>query len=801
MLRSFGIFFASVALFGCAPPQGDAYVIDLDPEADFEASPYTGWTRAHYEAVFGRLVHGYANHLSPRKGRAVLPGLEGGWTQVEGVSRMMPAIGAWLSNPENPSVIEVEGQRIDLVELSLQTLHTIQNPDDSERWPALRDVWFQGNVEAAYVAQFLVNTRGRVWDRLSEEDRGRLSRWLTAANAEEEVYSNNWNLFPVMRNVARNQLGLDSDDTSTDAYLDKIDDLYEGDGFYGDGVRPNFDYYQSFVFHPELLHWAWWEGDRDPTRKERIVKRSQAYLHHLPYFFSSTGAAIPFGRSLSYRTAVTAPIAVAVQAGFSPHDPGLDRRMISGNLSFHLGGDTTSTKYMISDENVVTIGYLGETLRVREGYISTGSPYFGTRALQVLALPRDHEFWTATEEPLPADTASFDHVVPAPSFALFGNGPTEPTNLWNGGNHSEVPTYSKLNYSSHFTFSRVQADGQDAYDSALSASPDGDTFWARGPSFDSAVGHGFVYNRSAFDTHGALASQAGVSFGDVLVRASCVDPGVVEGKGPIRLFEGGHPVKVDSVDEEDPESVPYTRVSGGDSLWEYVESSTGHVMIAALYGFDMTVPAHAFKGDDGLNLVHRRSIQPAVATRNPNAQAHCVASLHVSRLAPFDPALERKRLTYLSFNEALRRFSFTIDDEVRAMVSLAVWPDPVVVSVGGHLFEGPVRYARVNSGGERMAATGATEISDDAALHFVSSAGPATVLIDRVEGRIETSAPGYFGAPNVVHVWGLEVGGAWADITGEVMNDGDGLTISPDVWARFATDQELTLATFFFETG
>ncbi len=96
-----------LAALGCGPGPSEAYVIDTSPLDDLAASPYTGWTRAHYEAVFGRLCVGFVAHRSPGGGRVVLPN-PGGWAEVEGVSRMMFALGAWLADPNNPAVIEVD---------------------------------------------------------------------------------------------------------------------------------------------------------------------------------------------------------------------------------------------------------------------------------------------------------------------------------------------------------------------------------------------------------------------------------------------------------------------------------------------------------------------------------------------------------------------------------------------------------------------------------------------------------------------------------------------------------------------
>jgi len=799
----------------CGPGGSNAYPIDPSPALDWEASPYTGWTRAHYEAVFGRLCAGFVAHRTEGGARVMLPN-PGGWAEIEGVSRMMLAIGPWLSNPENAEVIEVDGQEIDLAELSRQTLVALSDPEGDERWPALQPDYFQGNVEAAYVAQFVVQTEDRVWWRMSTEERQQLMDWLEAADAEQEVYTNNWNLFPVMRNVARLHYGYPVDVTSTDAYLDRIEQEYVGDGWYGDGATHNLDWYNSFVLQPEMMFWALHEGHRDRERAERIVTRLRAYLHHLPYLFDAQGRAVAFGRSLTYRTAILAPLALALQADVSPLSPGQARRLISGNLSYHMRGDPASTDAMIRDDDVVTIGYLDERPSVRDSYISSGSPYFATRVLQVLALPRDHDFWMAREAPLPAEQGAFEHVMPAPALTTFTRGDGEPVVLWNGGNQATGSTYAKLDYSSHFPFQRVAVDGSTAYDAALAATPDGSTFWLRGPAFEAIVAPGLVLNRSAFEGNEAIASRAGVNVGDVLLRLGCVDPGVTTDDRGLRLFEGAHPVALDPVVLPDPDEPPtgarrpveIVRRSGGEALWEYARSSTGSVMIAALWGYDMTIPAHAFKGHTELNLVHEQSVQPAIATRVPSQGPQCVASLQLARVERFDPAEVRARVREVVVDEDARTFRLGLDEgadgggTVDVWVSLATWVEPGGVELVGFQLEGPVRYARVERGGRRVVAAGATAIRDpDGIVTFEvePGGGPATVSVDLDAGRITTDVPGRFGGLEAIAIAGLDVDGGWTDRTDEVVLDGDGLWLPAEVLEAHTTAQALTMGTFRVE--
>ena len=59
---------------------------------------------------------------------------------------------------------------------------------------------------------------------------------------------------------------------------------------------------------------------------------------------------------------------------------------------------------------MLSVGYGYPNLFVSEGYNSAGSPYWAMKAFLPLALPAEHPFWTAEEEP----SKEFDAPVPLP---------------------------------------------------------------------------------------------------------------------------------------------------------------------------------------------------------------------------------------------------------------------------------------------------------------------------------------------------------------------------------------------------
>ena len=98
------------------------------PDFDFELSPRTGWTRAHWEYVLARMTYGYAR-IAERSGspaRVLYPddrrGLPDSVDAIESFARIASAWGAWLRNPSNPATLTFQGHEINLETLLRKAL-------------------------------------------------------------------------------------------------------------------------------------------------------------------------------------------------------------------------------------------------------------------------------------------------------------------------------------------------------------------------------------------------------------------------------------------------------------------------------------------------------------------------------------------------------------------------------------------------------------------------------------------------------------------------------------------------------
>ncbi len=351
------------------------------------------------------------------------------------------------------------------------------NPAHPAYWGEAGD-YDQRLVEMAVFGTGMCLAPERFFFSLPEAARVNLQNWLNQINLRA-MPKNNWIFFRVLVNVGFRVCGLAYPADQLENDLSHIETHYEGDGWYFDYENQR-DYYTPWAFHYYGLVYAVAMQKADPLRAARYRERAVAAAERLACWFDTSGAALPYGRSLTYRFAQSAFFAAAALAGATSDavDYGRLKHLLLANLRWWF------KKPIFSRDGVLTIGYGYPSLLMAEGYNSPGSPYWAMKAFCCLALPEDHPFWTAEEKPFAAPerslqpharmlvcrSASGDHVIAYPA----GNHAHEHA-------HDEAK-YEKFAYSTVFGFSVPKAakllkDG--AFDSVLAVSLDGDTFAPR----------------------------------------------------------------------------------------------------------------------------------------------------------------------------------------------------------------------------------------------------------------------------------------------------------------------------------
>ncbi|WP_238431866.1 DUF2264 domain-containing protein [Streptomyces cavernae] len=401
---------------------------DALPEDDRVLSPHTGYTRAHWEAAADALLAAVAPYATADGALYHLPGDRASWSGtlsdgLEGYARTL-LIAAFRRD-----------------EKALERYGDGLAAGTAGVWPRIEDR-SQPLVEAASIALALRLTRPMLWERLDTAVRDRAAAWLADA-LDAEPWPCNWELFPVTVGGFLADIGYETSaaHAAIDRGLDRIEQWYVSDGWYTDGDGRAFDYYNGWAMHLYPVLHAWLADD---TRLLDLYGgRLQAHLADYARLFGADGAPMHQGRSLTYRFATTAPLWLGALTGRTPLSSGETRRLASGALRHFLD------RGAVGDDGLLSLGWYGPNPGVLQGYSGPASPYWASKAFLGLLLPADHEVWTATEEPGPADRADAVTPVAAPNWLLQSTVADGLVRLHNHGSEDVRydPYYTRLAYS------------------------------------------------------------------------------------------------------------------------------------------------------------------------------------------------------------------------------------------------------------------------------------------------------------------------------------------------------------------
>ena len=682
------------------------------PAFDFDLSPYTGWTRAHWEHVLARMTYGYSR-FAERSGspaRVLYPddrrGLPDSVDAIESFARIASAWGAWLRNPANPATLTFDGYEVNVEWLLHQALVDGTNPSNPRTYWGDIGHMDQRIVESADIALALWMSRERVFNRMSTAEQEQVIAWLAQVDGKG-TYIDNWILFTAMTQVVRMYLGYPSPEEDLDNRLMQLNEFYRGDGWYVDGPSHEFELYNAWMFGWHYLFWAWIDGDRRPQHKQAVLTRGRSFIASFLHFFGANGSYAAWGRSLVYRFAALAPFAVGHFLGIAPADPGLLRRASSGCLRYFYDHGLFDPS-----EHYVRQGYHGDFPPAGEAYISPGSPYWCCHGLFALTFDRNDPYWTATEAPLPVERDDFDVVLPAPGLVLSGRRATGQVLLLNSRSgqehdaprHNYTSKYGKLAYSTHFPFNVLPVHGSYAPDAMISLTRDGRSFGHRLFTRASAVAPGFLWSKfdQIVDDELQPLWIAILFWGDVQIRLTVIRPTF-----PVAAFEAPGALGC-----EQPGKL--TRRSDPAEGWEYAEAKGRAIAIKRLVGYDQQKPSAPFLDQSNINLAYTYSEQPMVYEAQASVAARCLATAALVRPASFEPTKEFGGIKVETrFPET---FLLTLPDGKEAFIAVGE-TIPIAPRLQGREIEGEaVRYVQISRGLDEVCGSGPTSISGIAAF-------------------------------------------------------------------------------------
>ena len=320
------------------------------------------------------------------------------------------------------------------------------DPENPEYWGECND-YDQCFVEMAAIACGLLNAPEKLWDPLSDAEKQNLARWLDQIN-HHQIPECNWQFFMILVNLALKKCGMPYDPENMARGLARIDSYYSGDGWSTDGASPQKDYYIPWAIQYYGVLYAKFAADSDPERAALYRSRAELFAQQFIYWFDDNGAALPYGRSLTYRFAQNCFWAACVWAGLEPFPLGVMKGLIVRNFNWWLD------QKMFDRDGILTIGYCYPQMYMAERYNAPGSPYWGMKSFILLALPDGHPFWSAEAEPLPA----LDALKPMPHANMLvartkGRVTAYAAGVNEGHGHGQFPEkYAKFAYDTRFGF-------------------------------------------------------------------------------------------------------------------------------------------------------------------------------------------------------------------------------------------------------------------------------------------------------------------------------------------------------------
>ena len=243
-------------------------------------------------------------------------------------------------------------------------------------------------VEMGVYGFGLLACRERLLRMLAPEERARLAEWLYAAN-EVELPWGDFYVYRVMVNAGLRAAGLPFDAERLRLDVRAVESMYDGGGWYEDGMPFQRDYYTVLTFHFAALALARFApGIADELPFARAAGERWALLEgDFRSWFDAHGRSLPFGRSICYRFAHVAPWAMAAVAGA----PGaLAPEELKGLLFENLAWWRHRP---VMSEGRLSVGYAYPNQLLGEDYTGPGSPGWAFKAFVILALPSADAFW------------------------------------------------------------------------------------------------------------------------------------------------------------------------------------------------------------------------------------------------------------------------------------------------------------------------------------------------------------------------------------------------------------------------
>ena len=493
---------------------------------DFKLSPYTGMTKDSWVDVAELLLEGLFSNITGWDDPIIVERAdtsvgypsenEFGWNtkaeQFEGLIRSFMLAAPVIENNPDTTIGEYHlakyyGNQI-LKALDPKSPNYVGGVAELQEWSGLGDSPFQQTCECAALVISLMKCKAHIWDKYTKQEQDVIATYLSEMG-HYRTHDHNWRLFNMLMLAFLHKNGYEIDKEIMNDHATNILSYDVGDGWYRDGQL--FDYYSPWAFQVYGPIWNNWYGyEHEPEMAKAFEVSSNQLMETYPNFFDKDGHMPMWGRSSIYRNAASSPLAANLLLKNSTVDPGLARRILSGNLLQFV------TKEEVFAHNVPCLGFFGPFNPIVQDYSCAMSPFWFAKSFMCLALEDDHPFWTATENNGDWDQQADGNKemnLPGPGINITNHFKTGTTEIRTAKIMMDVDNpsknqYSRLSFNTKFPWDEMNDEGLISMQYSL------------GRSFPNTIMYsgakdGVLYRRAYFDFTGMLWKIPQIDLADI----------------------------------------------------------------------------------------------------------------------------------------------------------------------------------------------------------------------------------------------------------------------------------------------
>ena len=325
---------------------------------------------------------------------------------MEGTSRVLPTIAAWVSQHGSQPLEGLNGHPLDFVAMLRNAFLAGTDPQHAGYWGELHD-YDQRICESADLALALWLSRDHVWQPMNTAEQTQIITWFKQVNHCQTV-DNNWHLFPLTVQFVIK--ALTGEDTIAQDKYQRIKTFHVGDGWFRDGAKGNYDYYNAWGFHYSL----YWLDQIDSSFDSGFIHQTLAdFVSQYRYLFTAEGLPF-FGRSACYRLAAAAPLIMALDQHSEAITAGEAQRAFTTSLEYFIG-------HGAMQHGAPTQGLFDDDTRLVDNYSGPASSFWSLRALNIALFCGDRSgLWQADPQPLPIEQSNFNVEFKAINAQVIG---------------------------------------------------------------------------------------------------------------------------------------------------------------------------------------------------------------------------------------------------------------------------------------------------------------------------------------------------------------------------------------------